>query len=185
MTSDMRTLLIFTKAIYTKNRISTSPSTSQQSLTRISRFTTSLGARLFLRQRVRSSSEHSVATREGLSSSTNTLQNLAARQTLVTAEVNQEVVQITVEAVNLADSHKREDSRLAIRTLVELELLAANSNGGNCTAGAGDRARAAQSGQPDHDFIIGRASGGGAGEDVVRDVGDNGATGIAPGPGGR
>lgn len=138
--------------------------------------------RLFFRQSVRSGGEDSVATAEGLSTSTNRLQNLRTGQTLVATEVDQELVQITVERVNRVDSDEREHGHLTVRSLPQLELLAGNSDGGNGTASGGDGACATKSGQPDHDFVLGVTGGGGAGEKVVGDIGDNGGAGVGPGP---
>lgn len=140
-------------------------------------------AQLLLRQSESSGSENRVRSRERLGTRTNRLQNLAGRQTLVTAKVNQERIQITVEAIDRADSNEREDSHLSIGAFVQLKLLAGNRDGGDGTASRGDGTSATKSRQPDHDFVLGGAGGRCTGEEIVGDVGDDVRPGVAPGPG--
>lgn len=143
-----------------------------------------IGRRLLLRQAESGRSEHCIRPREWLSASTNGLQHLTLRQPLATTQILQEQVQISVPAIDLASGNKREDRCRAIRALVQLELLARNSNSGNRAAGGRDRARTAKRGQPDHDLILGGAGSRCAREDVVGNVGDNVGAGVAPGPDG-
>lgn len=139
-------------------------------------------ARLFLRQSESSGCEDCVGTREGFSTCTDRLEDLAGGQTLATAKVHQERIQIAVEAVDRADGNKRENSHLSVRALVQLELLTGDCDGGDGTAGGGDGACTAKSREPDHDFVLSGAGGRCASEDVVSNIGDDVGASVVPGP---
>jgi hypothetical protein len=71
-----------------------------------------------------------------------------------------------------------------VGSLVQPELVASNGDSCKGAAGRGDRASAAKSSQPDHNFVLGGAGGGCAGEEVVRNVGDDRGAGVGPVPSG-
>jgi hypothetical protein len=102
-------------------------------------------ARLFLRQSESSGCEDCVGTRKGFSTCADRLEDLAGGQTLAATKVDQERIQIAVEAVDRADGNKRENSHLSVRALVQLKLLACDCDGSDGTAGGGDGACAAKS----------------------------------------
>lgn len=128
--------------------------------------------------------ELGVGAGEGLGAGADALDVLAGAQALVGGEVVDEVLEVGVEGLGLGAGDEGEDGHLAVGPAVEVERDAADGGGGDLAAGRRDGAGAAEGGQPDHDLVLLVAARGRAGEEVVGDVGDDVAAGVAPLPGG-
>lgn len=78
-------------------------------------------------------------------------------------------------------SDEGKDGSRAIGAFIEFPRHAADGWRGDGRATGGDRPRAAEGGEPDHDFVSVGAGGAAGGEQVVGDVGDDVGTGVAGG----
>ena len=117
--------------------------------------------------------------RERLSTSSNSLDILTARQALMSLKILEESHQISTEIRNLTLDFEREDRRIAIGSLVQIPLCSGwTSDGKSCrnwdstlrTVSRGDRPCATESGKPDHNFVLVRAAKCRGCEHVIADV---------------
>ena len=90
--------------------------------------------------------------------------------------------QITIETVNLLLGDKAEHIHLAVLAVVQLPAVASQGDGSNGAASGGNGTSAAESTDPDHDFVLGVTTGFGGGEEVVGDVCDEVVAGVGPFP---
>ena len=123
--------------------------------------------------------------REGLCTGIDVDEILAQRVTLVTIQVGKELLKITTEASLLAVGNEAVDGGSTIGSAIEFPGNAIDCRGSNGASGGGNRASTAKSSKPNHDFILIRATGGGRGEDVVRNVSYDARARVRPLPGGR
>lgn len=137
---------------------------------------------LALAQAVLGNSKLRLVTRERLSSSSHTGQDLGLRQTMLARHLVNKRHQITVEAVDLLLSDKAEDVHLAVLAVVQLPAVASEVDGSNGASRSGNRASATEGTNPDHDFVLWVAIDLGRGEEVVGDVCDEIAARVRPLP---
>lgn len=125
----------------------------------------------------------SVRPSERLSSCTNRYQILAILESLTLNQIAKEIHQVATETADVGSIRsKAVDLINAIAAIPQLPRVACNGDGSDGRAGGRNGAGTAQSGEPYHDFVFVFAAGGGGGEDVVGDVGDDVAASLHPGP---
>lgn len=113
--------------------------------------------------------------RERFRPSANASKILAAWQPLVRLKELEERDQIATEVRDLLLCHETEDCRASIGPLEQFPGRASDSRCSHwCSTilsiGRGDRAGTAEGGEPDHDFVLMGAVGGGGGEHIVADI---------------
>lgn len=113
--------------------------------------------------------------RERFRPSANASKILAARQPLVRLKELEEGDEITIEVSDLLLCHETEDCRAPIGPLVQFPGRASDSccshwGSAILSIGRGDGAGTAEGGEPDHDFVLMGAVGGGGGEHIVADI---------------
>lgn len=133
-----------------------------------------------LGQAVSADGELRVGAAEGLGASSCTGEDLGLGHTLLAGQVAQELNKISLEACLLGGCDKAEDIHVAILAVVQLPAGSCQGDGCNGAASSRDGASAAERGEPDHDFVLGVASGGGGGEQIERYVGDDVRAAVGP-----
>ncbi len=92
--------------------------------------------------------------------------------------------QVAIKAVNLLLRNEAEDIHLAVHAIVQLPAVTRQRNRSNGAASRRNGTSAAESTDPDHDFVLWVAAGFGRGEKVVGDVCNEVSASVGPLPDG-
>lgn len=109
---------------------------------------------LIYRGRISRGSQNCARANERLCSRAQTGDILARRHAPVGGEVAEEGLEVAAEAGHLGRGDEAEDVHVAVVAFVQLPRHPGDARGRDRAAGRRNGAGAAQSGQPDHDFVF-------------------------------